>query len=99
MLPAVPLPAVLSQMTRLEVEHLGVAEALPVAASEAAAAIVAAEARTAAPVSAMARVSGVEGNRGDRVLMLESAFVLRRGLLTVRLVGGRGAARRPSSPN
>src|SRR5229473_3429628 len=57
MLPAVPLPVVLSQMTRPDVEHLCVAEALPGAASEAVAAIVAADARTAAPVSTTVRLT------------------------------------------
>ncbi|MCW3028145.1 MAG: hypothetical protein JWN81_1356 [Solirubrobacterales bacterium] len=77
MLPAVPLPVVLSQMTSPDVEHLGVAEALPVDASEAVAAIVAADASTAVADSAMVRVACSGRSFGDRVVMFESFAVSR----------------------
>ncbi|HWX97326.1 MAG TPA: hypothetical protein VNZ01_10805 [Solirubrobacteraceae bacterium] len=76
MLPAVPLPLVFSQMTRPDVEQLGVAEAAPVAATETVAAIVAAEARTAAPVSAIARIARGDESCGDRMVMSKLAFRL-----------------------
>jgi hypothetical protein len=97
MLPAVPLPVVLSQMTSPDVEHLGVAEALPVDASEAVAAIVAADASTAVADSAMVRVACSGRSFGDRMVMFE-ALPFREWCrpITMRPAGTRQAADRLS---